>query len=338
MKLLFHFLVILVSFSSVGQINQSSAMISAGATADDGGNFYSYNIGQTIFTTVEDLVSTLSATQGLLQPNLLNCIKHPLVKAGAAICGTSPVTLSLKSSPIYAEYKWYLLNDNNDALVVNGANLASYSPNSPGDYYMTYMGDFCVNSTEPISVELDAGISSPLIQFTDNVLSTVTAFGDSYQWYIEIDNKKYAIYGQVKSSYTPIFDGSYYVEVTYGTGGCRVMSDLKVIDFSGRPISNGNIVFSGNTVALGFAQEAVLNVYPYPSFESFTIDLLSDYIGLVNVKLLDMNGRQVSEQNMLKKGLEFSESITTEGLPEGLYGVVVSTDVGTEVTKMLIVE
>lgn len=337
MKKILYILILVLPFVGVGQ-QQNSVVMSAGATGVVGGVTHSYNIGQSIVSTESNVTNTV--TQGFFQPYILLCDKHTIKETGVdGICGGDPVSLSLTEGANYPFKIWFLLEGpNNDTLKVNnGITNDIYIPNYPGEYLVRYTDLNCINETNPVEVKLDASAGIPLIGQTGDQLST-TAQG-SYQWYILLGSQKYAIYGQQNASYTPIFDGKYYVEVTYGNNGCKVMSGEREIGgFSRNATLANTIVNDDNTVSLSLGEESSVDLFPYPSSESFTLKMLSDYTGDVSVRLIDLEGKEVRTQSLTKNSTMLRGEISTLGLTEGLYGVMIYTNAGVHTSKMLIIE
>jgi hypothetical protein len=62
-----------------------------------------------------------------------------------------------------------------------------------------------------------------------------------------------------------------------------------------------------------------IDVIPNPNSGQFQLKYVSHLLGKLNLKIMDMNGREVKNMIADKYELEFSYSISLKNLPKGLY-------------------
>ncbi len=64
-----------------------------------------------------------------------------------------------------------------------------------------------------------------------------------------------------------------------------------------------------------------MDVYPNPTVDEFNLDLTSDFLGEVNLRLMDLNGRQIREFQYLKEADLMHVQVNVTDLPRGMYRV-----------------
>jgi hypothetical protein len=86
----------------------------------------------------------------------------------------------------------------------------------------------------------------------------------------------------------------------------------------------------------GELQEGVLlNIYPNPTNGKLYIDIESNQSKILDVVLMDLNGKKLMEQNW-NTGNESSLVLDLEGLQEAIYLVQIKSDTGI-ITRRIIV-
>ena len=65
----------------------------------------------------------------------------------------------------------------------------------------------------------------------------------------------------------------------------------------------------------------IIDVYPNPTVDAFSLDVTSDFTGEVNLRLLDMNGRQIRELHYNKSADLMHMQVDVRDLPRGMYRV-----------------
>jgi hypothetical protein len=63
----------------------------------------------------------------------------------------------------------------------------------------------------------------------------------------------------------------------------------------------------------------ILNLYPNPTNEMLTISLADDYKGEISLRLVDMLGREVWKENLIKDNKIYQTTINLSGKASGTY-------------------
>ncbi len=155
-------------------------------------------------------------------------------------------------------YQWY-----NQAGIITGANTNTYVATVTGTYYVqtkkTSTG--CTNNSTPIVITINnaptAGISTPggVTSTCGNaplVLTRVTDFGDTYQWY----NTAGAIPGATNTTYTVTASDTFRVLVSKANTGCQQMSAKTYIAINSNPTAGittpgGAVIACGSMILTG---------------------------------------------------------------------------------------
>jgi hypothetical protein len=130
------------------------------------------------------------------------------------------------------------------------------------------------------------------------LVSSVNA--SAYQWYrdkvpIPEASKKFYVARQ--------HHGSYAVEI--GTGSCKTLSDLLPLTAS----------------AKGLEVEPLATVYPNPSRGQVSYEIAVEMEGLMLIRVLDSNGRQVYARKVHKPEFYHSEQLSIPNLQPGVYSI-----------------
>ncbi|MCX7743580.1 MAG: PKD domain-containing protein [Flavobacteriales bacterium] len=156
---------------------------------------------------------------------------------------------------------------------------------------------------------------SPVIEQDGNVLSTTLPYA-SYQWYLDGN----AIAGETSSTITVSTNGQYSVEVTDFNGCSGVSSNFpyyasleEVVDFNS------------------------LKLYPNPAENFTTLVFNASASGSMNIKLVEISGRIIKNYSDLEITNGFNiYTLDVQGVNTGLYLVVMDTDFGTKMFKLVI--
>ncbi len=166
-----------------------------------------------------------------------------------------------------------------------------------------------------------AGICDSLVTLTVTVMDSSVAqngntlianqAGALYQW-VDCNNGFAPIAGAGQRSFTPVSDGSYACIIQQGsctdTSGCRVV----LIDAINS--TNGNSSF---------------RMYPNPAAQNVNFSLKNYNAGELTIRTI--SGQVVFKTNLLKSLL----SVDLSFLPSGIYEVIVKTDNGISVAKLV---
>ena len=79
-----------------------------------------------------------------------------------------------------------------------------------------------------------------------------------------------------------------------------------------------------------------LSVYPNPNKGSFTLVLSTDQVDKVNVNIVNALGRVVYEQQDLRVNANFSTNIDISGESEGIYLMIVKSDLGVHTSRIVL--
>lgn len=170
----------------------------------------------------------------------------------------------------------------------------------------TYTSTGMYYDTIPNAAGCDSIITIDLTIIPNNLDNTVTQNGSqllanqlvaAYQW-IDCENGNTPILGEVNQVFEPTVTGLYAVEVT--AGGCTVTSDCILVDFTGLPEMNNDII-----------------MYPNPATDQLFFD---HEFSELDISIISMNGQVVIDHQSI------SESIRIDQLLPGTYFVEIISD------------
>lgn len=156
---------------------------------------------------------------------------------------------------------------------------------------------------------------SPVIVQNGNVLSTNEPYA-SYQWYLDGN----AISGATASTLNVTSNGEYSVEVT---------------DFNGcEGVSSNFSYYASLEEVVDFNS---LKLYPNPAENFTTLVFNSSATGTLNIKLVELSGRIIKNYSDLEITNGYNIfTLDVQGVNAGLYLVVMDTDFGTKMFKLII--
>ena len=102
---------------------------------------------------------------------------------------------------------------------------------------------------------------------------------------------------------------------------CSSSTDMTM--FSKKPSSSSPAAAPEEVNTLLVGAEPVVEVYPNPTVDRFSLDLTSDFYGEVHLRLMDMNGRQIRDLQYNKDADLMHAQVDVTDLPRGLYRVQV---------------
>jgi uncharacterized protein (TIGR02145 family) len=156
-------------------------------------------------------------------------------------------------------------------------------------------------STKPVTISGFPSPEKPSIRVKGVIRILVSSVNASaYQWYrdkvpIPEASKKFYVARQ--------HHGSYAVEI--GTGSCKTLSDLLPLTAS----------------AKGLEVEPLATVYPNPSRGQVSYEIAVEMEGLMLIRVLDSNGRQVYARKVHKPEFYHSEQLSIPNLQPGVYSI-----------------
>lgn len=183
---------------------------------------------------------------------------------------------------------------------------------TPGIYPVTVTDANNCQKTNWYTIRNDTPMA-PEILFDEAIISVEDNFA-TYQWYLNGTE----ISGATNPTLQPIEDGDYMVEVTNETG-CSVFSNTITI------------TIESTTFPAGI--EAI-ECYPNPADEHFNLFIKSQNSVAATIKILNANGRLYKSLDIEVNG-SFNQEISLKGLSSGLYFVVLNTNKGSFLKKLI---
>jgi hypothetical protein len=206
------------------------------------------------------------------------------------------VTVMLYCSPAITGYKYQWLQNNTP--ITSAGLISSAIPVNTTATYKVMVTDIygCVDSTNESGLSTYPSIPKPTILRFDPVLKLNNTYS-YYQWF---RNKK-TIPGANTLTYTMLYDGNYYAEVT-DANGCSKYSDTITIT----NLSVGNLP----------SQQDGIHIYPNPSDGTITIATTNANDKIVAITVYDILGRVVLQQPLTFTNNQSSLKISA---PSGTY-------------------
>ncbi|MCB0396151.1 MAG: M4 family metallopeptidase [Flavobacteriales bacterium] len=187
---------------------------------------------------------------------------------------------------------------------------------SAGYYYFFYDWEIqekeCTSGRTEVVATVTPNNVNPVINVdaSNNLIVSGVTGSPTYQWYLNGN----PIPGATGSSYTPIENGTYTVEVT-DAGGCVGMSDpMDVI--------NVGVANAGQNMSVA--------LYPNPAGDQVSLALTAT--GTVNMEIVNLIGERV----MARRLSEGRHDLNLQQLPDGVYMVRISTtDKGQKIIRLI---
>ncbi len=210
----------------------------------------------------------------------------------------------------YAEnLQWY-----KDSIAVLGATDSTFTTSSSGIYWVEYTSpDGCSSVSEALSLLELPLPATPSFSEDGNWLEVLNPdlLPDDFslQWYINGD----AIPDANETSFCNTFDGVnlFTLEVTDNTTGCTNEFSIGVA-FD----PNADCTVATNELA---AIGQSLRIFPNPANESLNVVFENENLSEVNIRILDVMGRQVSSHFFQHISSEFHEKLNLSDLNSGIY-------------------
>ncbi len=246
--------------------------------------------------------------------------------SGNDLCQGS-VNLSVPSSS-GATYQWYF---GADTSVIAGADEASVQAFYPGKYGVEVSTPQGCKLRASYDVSPMAGVQVPVIQFANQILSS-SVLGSAYQWFVELDGKRWPIVGATSQSYQPYYNGIYSVNVLQQS--CDVLSKSFTVNVSSWQVLQKNAVsFTSEGVEIGL--EPVL--YPNPTTGRFYVD----FQGTGNPVVLRLYDAQGIQRQVVKASTQFGRNtvfLESEGLTSGIYLLRIEQENGSNEVVSVVVK
>jgi hypothetical protein len=178
-----------------------------------------------------------------------------------------------------------------------------------GTYQDTVFSGGACDSIYTINLTINTANTSVTASST---MLMANATGATYQW-VDCNNGNAPISGETSSTFAPVVNGSYAVEVTENS--CTMLSTCFNFVLS----SVNSVAFSHN-----------LSVYPNPTRGTFTVDLGAAYDN-VAISITDINGKTVYQTRANQTNLVALEL----DQPAGIYFVSVTSESKHTVIKLI---
>ncbi len=244
------------------------------------------------------------------------------------LCNNDGVKLiTIPTTPV----QWTYRQGNNYEPIQGSNGQQTYDALISGQYGAIPTQGVCTSIATKLTV--DNSLDNIDIKTFGDQIRTTTQ-GDSYQWYIIINNQTYAIHDATNQTYTPRFKGRYKVEIKenpcYGVSEAKFYGDgtglldaMRYADF-----------LDENTVVLQPREDnSDLQVYPNPSHGAVSISYSGQINQPMQLKLFDLLGHELqSEVYATAKALELNIN-----QPAGIY--ILQSTIGNQTfTQKLIIE
>lgn len=233
--------------------------------------------------------------------------------------------ISSEGGGIYRCSPYYVLTQVNNGLPT----LASYSVTSAGGYLFagTNVGIFRTNVS---SINWTRVFQEPLGQSFMKIISynnyLFASSGTSIYKSSDLGNSWISIYSSGPKTVNSIWNNSEYIFASIGNAGLirRSIADAISITQSSSVVPN-NFSLSQN--------------YPNPFNPNTVIGFQIPAAGFVNLKIFDINGREISElvNEKLNAG-EYKIDFNADNLPSGVYYYKMTTENFSETRKMILVK
>lgn len=185
-----------------------------------------------------------------------------------------------------------------------------------GEYEVTFnvrnsQFDQTIKRTVTI-IEYESGLGVPSININGTKL-TSSVIAPNYQWYINNS----PIPGATDRIYEIANPGSYYVTVS--DDNCLFRSEATIVT------SSPDEVF-----------EKPFTIYPNPSTGIFTLKMINDYTGKVEIVVYDLLGNNLLNLNYTKTERLLQKQISLLFFPGGIYNIVLNMGGRSNIEKLVI--
>jgi glucose/arabinose dehydrogenase len=225
-----------------------------------------------------------------------------------ALCSASDTLHAIAGANLL--YQWRLNGTN-----VPGGNSPDLVITQSGVYdIIVYNLSICSDTSDPVTVTIG---TPPLVpNITLNGLQLISDPSVSYQWFVN----GVLIPGATSQTFTPYMSGTFTVEVTDSTG-CSSLSAGVVYNLG----QNESLNFNGT------------KLFPNPVRAGTSFSLIGLPLGNYYIKISDMMGKRVYEENIFSKGMQSSITISLPVLSSGVHVAMLSTG-NEQVSLKLLVE
>ena len=242
--------------------------------------------------------ANIFGSNGINAPNFIEVVPLPNINVSitqGSPCGGQPFTLTATGA---GSYEWY--DQRSGTLVFEGPSL---TVTLYEDWEFTVLGrnNLGCASEEQFVVSI-SGPPTPTITQQGNQLVSSPANG--YQWYFN----GATIPGGTQQAVNIQGSGNYIVEV-FGSDGCAAISEPFLLDITGT--SDPEDI------------SATMRAFPNPTSGAVQLEMDNHIQGELTVEVRNSLGQVVAQQQAEKRMERLSLPLSLEGLPNGLYVIVV---------------
>lgn len=237
-----------------------------------------------------------------------------IYKVVSDACASLAVSVNVTNEPCEGES-----NGTAEITGAGGTPPYTFSPNldlnnlAADNYNITITDDAGCTSTESFVVNSLPLPTVPTISVNDNVLSVANTY-IAYQWFLNGQE----IAGATNDTYTAFESGNYSVVVTGGNGCTNVSS-----------------VTSVTTDIKNIPALTKVNITPNPFDKDIILEILVENPIDIEISILDLNGKEVFTNNIVKINDKYSKAINLSHLSNGIYYLNLKSSDGS-VTKKII--
>lgn len=185
-----------------------------------------------------------------------------------------------------------------------------------GEYEVTFNvknSQFDQTITRNVTIiDYESGLGVPSININGTRL-TSSVIAPNYQWYINNST----ISGATERIYEIANPGTYHV--TISDENCLFKSEATVV-----------------TSLAGEDMESSISIYPNPSSGTLTLQMVNDYHGKVEIMIYNLLGDNLVKINYTKNSRLLQKQITLPFLKNGIYNMILNTEEGRVIEKLLI--
>jgi hypothetical protein len=212
-------------------------------------------------------------------------------------------SIELSVPPIYSLHQWY-----EDTTLLAGFNQLSYKAGISGKYYVEVTNSFgCKDTSTIFNVNVNPILPFPTFFFTStgDLQTNFTNF--TIQWLFEGN----PIPGASNSVYKPTQQGNHQLMIIDEFGCTRLSNEVFVFI-----TSDGNVLANNHDV----------KIFPNPSNGIFGIEINNLNNERVLVKMTDLTGRIVYEENLNHQGNQITKKLDFRELSSGMYLIQINID------------